>query len=150
LITSYVHVFMQVVALTAGRLYTKLGADAALGQLLLPLLAVYLTNSPFCSAEMAGALVCALEGMAAAAVKHSDGAWVYTQSVQLLLKLYREPTSVSTACCFFKACDAEAPDLCQGVAPAPKAVPQGLARVYKVMPERVARACVSALLPSRR
>lgn len=82
------------VALTAGRLYTKLGADAALGQLLLPLLAVYLTNSPFCSAEMAGALVCALEGMAAAAVKHSDGAWVYTQAVQLLLKLYREPTQV--------------------------------------------------------
>ena len=82
-------------ALAAGRLYTKLDADPSLGQLLLPLLADSLSsNQSSCSADMAAALVCSLEGMAVAGAQHKDGSWVYEQALQLLMKLYREPTVV--------------------------------------------------------
>lgn len=47
------------------------------------------------SAEVAGAVVCALEGMASTCVQQSSNTWLYDQALQLLLMMYREPTQVS-------------------------------------------------------
>jgi hypothetical protein len=130
-------VLLQVTALALGRLYVKLQADAALGQLLLPLLADVLCQGAApsrssaasaglssssgaaggigagssaqgssedgvggrrqqgLSAEVAGAVVCALEGMASTCVQQSSNTWLYEQALQLLLLMYREPTQVS-------------------------------------------------------
>jgi hypothetical protein len=132
-------VLLQVTALTLGRLYVKLQADAALGQLLLPLLADVLCQGATpsrsstggagggssgsaasgigagssahnssddgafgrrqqgLSAEVAGAVVCALEGMASTCVQQSSNTWLYEQALQLLLMMYREPSQVSAA-----------------------------------------------------
>lgn len=49
------------------------------------------------TAEVAGAVVTALEGMASACAERSDDTWVYDQALQLLLTMYREPTVVSCA-----------------------------------------------------
>lgn len=49
-------------------------------------------------AEVAGAVVCALEGMASACVQNSGDPWLYEQALQLLLTMYREPTAVSMFC----------------------------------------------------
>ncbi|KAF8068220.1 PI4KA1 [Scenedesmus sp. PABB004] len=130
-----------VTTLCLGRLYVKVQADAALGRLLLPLLADLLTRSvapgpgaralsgsgaggggaggggagadgadggdadggwdggygagqPL-AAEVAGAVVCALEGMASACVAAGRDTWLYDQALQLLLLLYREPSPMS-------------------------------------------------------
>jgi hypothetical protein len=135
----YAGVLLQVTALTLGRLYVKLQADAALGQLLLPLLADVLCQGATpsrsnaggagggssgssaggigagssahnssddgafgrrqqgLSAEVAGAVVCALEGMASTCVQQSSNTWLYEQALQLLLMMYREPTQVRAA-----------------------------------------------------
>lgn len=85
------------IALTLGRLYTILDADSQLGKLILPLLADTLTSDdrePQVP-EVAGAVVCALEGMACASAQTGESGWVYEQALQLLLKLYKEPTMVS-------------------------------------------------------
>ncbi|WIA31066.1 hypothetical protein OEZ86_001095 [Tetradesmus obliquus] len=47
------------------------------------------------SAEVAGAVVCALEGMASTCVQQSSNTWLYDQALQLLLMMYREPTQLS-------------------------------------------------------
>lgn len=47
------------------------------------------------TAEVAGAVVCALEGMASACVQHYKDIWLYDQALQLLLLMYQEPTPVS-------------------------------------------------------
>jgi hypothetical protein len=49
------------------------------------------------SAEAAGAVVCALEGMASMCVQQSSNTWLYDQALQLLLMMYREPTQVRLA-----------------------------------------------------
>lgn len=130
---------LQVTALAMGRLYAKLEADNALGQLLLPLLADLLTSSsrPVSTrsstssiaglalavgaagavssgtsggadsasaaaagqaspAEVAGAVVCALEGMASVCVQRGRDQWLYEQALQLLMTMYREPGGVSS------------------------------------------------------
>jgi hypothetical protein len=45
-------------------------------------------------AEVAGAVVCTLEGMASACVQHGREPWLYEQSLQVLLTMYRDPTPV--------------------------------------------------------
>jgi hypothetical protein len=137
--TLVVWLLPQVTALALGRLYVKLQADAALGQLLLPLLADVLCQGAMpsrssstgsgmssgaaaaggagaggsahsssedgagskwqqvLSAEVAGAVVCALEGMASTSVQQSSNTWLYDQALQLLLMMYREPTQVRAA-----------------------------------------------------
>jgi hypothetical protein len=139
IVVSFIVVPLQVTALALSRLYVKLQADAALGQLLLPLLADVLCqgatptrSSPGgagvsssasaaggvgagssahsssddgvlgrrqqgLSAEVAGAVVCALEGMASTCVQQGSNTWLYEQALQLLLVMYREPTQVSAA-----------------------------------------------------
>eukprot|EP00878_Enallax_costatus_P012821 GHUV01013388.1.p1 GENE.GHUV01013388.1~~GHUV01013388.1.p1 ORF type:complete len:2087 (+),score=705.77 GHUV01013388.1:215-6475(+) len=47
------------------------------------------------AADVAGAVVCALEGMASACVQQSKDTWLYDQALQLLLMMYREPTPLS-------------------------------------------------------
>jgi hypothetical protein len=139
----------QVTALAIGRLYAKLGADDALGHLLLPLLADLLSSADSdgggssgggqagapaaahaaasgprapaavaaaamhahaapatAAAQVAGAVVCALEGMASVCVQHGGDPWLYEQALQLLLTLYREPSPVSG--CWFLLCAAAA------------------------------------------
>jgi hypothetical protein len=46
-------------------------------------------------AEVAGAVVCALEGMASVCVQRGRDQWLYEQSLQLLMTMYREPGRVS-------------------------------------------------------
>lgn len=48
-------------------------------------------------AEVAGAVVCALEGMASVCVQRGQDQWLYGQALQLLLRMYREPGPVSCA-----------------------------------------------------
>lgn len=48
-------------------------------------------------AEVAGAVVCALEGMASVCVQRGQDQWLYGQALQLLLRMYREPGPVSYA-----------------------------------------------------
>ena len=53
-----------------------------------------------CTASVAAAVVCALQGMASACVQQQRSdrdAWLYNQALQLLLMLYREPTPVGGA-----------------------------------------------------
>jgi hypothetical protein len=54
-------------------------------------------------AEVAGAVVCALEGMASVCVQRGRDQWLYEQALQLLMTMYREPGGVSlpgtTICC---------------------------------------------------
>jgi len=47
------------------------------------------------AAEVAGAVVCSLEGMASSCVQQSSDKWLYDQALQLLLSMYREPSKVS-------------------------------------------------------
>jgi hypothetical protein len=49
-------------------------------------------------AEVAGAVVCALEGMASVCVQRGQDQWLYGQALQLLLRMYREPGPVSSQC----------------------------------------------------
>lgn len=125
--------WLQVTVLALGRLYVKLAANTALGQLFLPLLADVLSRSNEASlgisttgltigqaisqtlsiggaagasaagnraagqlsaADVAGAVVCALEGMASACVQQDKDTWLYDQALQLLLMMYRDPTPV--------------------------------------------------------
>lgn len=46
-------------------------------------------------AEVAGAVVCALEGMASVCVQRGRDQWLYEQALQLLMRMYREPGPVS-------------------------------------------------------
>jgi hypothetical protein len=46
------------------------------------------------AAEVAGAVVCSLEGMASSCVQQSTDKWLYDQALQLLLSMYREPSKV--------------------------------------------------------
>jgi hypothetical protein len=45
-------------------------------------------------AEVAGAVVCALEGMASVCVQRGRDQWLYDQALQLLMTMYREPSQV--------------------------------------------------------
>jgi hypothetical protein len=100
--------------------YARLGADPALGALVVPLLCDPLIGGaadapspgprPRAGSrpqgpapEVAGALVNALEGMACACAMAGgarsgggggEGEWSYDQALKLLLKLYREPSAV--------------------------------------------------------
>lgn len=63
---------------------------------------------PLATADVAGAVVCALEGMASACVQLGRDTWLYDQALQLLLMMYREPTPVGClsnvcVCCFLPA-----------------------------------------------
>jgi len=64
----------------AGAAGAEAGRPAAAGQAL--------------PAEVAGAVVCALEGMASVCVQRGQDQWLYEQALQLLLTMYREPTPV--------------------------------------------------------
>jgi hypothetical protein len=46
------------------------------------------------AAEVAGAVVCALEGMASVCVQRGRDQWLYEQVLQLLMRMYREPSQV--------------------------------------------------------
>jgi hypothetical protein len=49
------------------------------------------------AAEVAGAVVCALEGMGSVCVQRGRDQWLYEQALQLLMRMYREPSPVG--CC---------------------------------------------------
>lgn len=65
---------------SAGAAGAEAGGAAATGQAL--------------PAEVAGAVVCTLEGMASVCVQRGQDQWLYEQALQLLLTMYREPTPV--------------------------------------------------------
>jgi hypothetical protein len=51
-------------------------------------------GGPATPAEVAGAVVCALEGMAGVCVQRGRDQWLYGQALQLLLTMYRDPGPV--------------------------------------------------------